>query len=216
MTPEGLPEATPKANELDTVQVMFESDIQALMVQIEQLKAVWSSASRDNAGLQGMATQWEPIAEECRNLIKQADHLYKLMSHRTQEKTSEPNGQGQNGRGAFNRFLKDLDESRKILVEQLKAVRYFHKQARWLQERFPDAVFQDVEGLVKLVSMEEIAANDYSLTPGRYVGVTPEEEDENFDFEEALRDIHIELTGLNQESQELAAIIARNFEELGV
>jgi type I restriction enzyme M protein len=73
-----------------------------------------------------------------------------------------------------------------------------------------------VEGLVKLVSIEEIERNDWSLTPGRYVGVAPEEEDEDFDFEEALREIHVELADLNTEAQALAARIAKNFEELGI
>ena len=62
----------------------------------------------------------------------------------------------------------------------------------------------------------EIEAHDWSLTPGRYVGVAPEEVDEDFNFEEALRSIHIDLKGLNEEAVELAAWIARNFEELGV
>jgi len=61
----------------------------------------------------------------------------------------------------------------------------------------------------------EIEANDWSLTPGRYVGVAPEEEDEDFDFEEALRDIHVELEDLNAEAVQLAAgqKILRLFEE---
>ena len=46
----------------------------------------------------------------------------------------------------------------------------------------PGAELRDVEGLVKLVDRAEIEANDWSLTPGRYVGVAPEEEDEDFDF----------------------------------
>jgi type I restriction enzyme M protein len=69
---------------------------------------------------------------------------------------------------------------------------------------------------VKRVSRAEIAAHDQSLTPGRYVGMAPEEMDEDFDFEEALRSIHIDLKGLNEEAAELAARIAQNFEELGV
>jgi len=95
-------------------------------------------------------------------------------------------------------------------------VRYFYKQAHWLQERFPDAQLCDVEGLVKLVDKEEIEANDWSLTPGRYVGVAPEVEDDDFDFEETLRDIHIELKDLNEEAVVLATQIQKNFEELGV
>jgi len=51
----------------------------------------------------------------------------------------------------------------------------------------------------------EIEATDWSLTPGRYVGVAPPEEDEDFDFEQALHDIHIELVDLNKEVAELAA-----------
>jgi type I restriction enzyme M protein len=95
-------------------------------------------------------------------------------------------------------------------------VRYFWKQAAWITERFPEARLRDVEGLVKLASIEEIAANDWSLTPGRYVGVAPEEEDESFDFEEALREIHVELEDLNAEAARLAAVIKKNFEELGI
>ena len=68
---------------------------------------------------------------------------------------------------------------------------------------------------MKRVSRAEVEAHDRSLTPGRYVGVAPEEEDEGFDFEEALRSIHIDLKALNEETAALAARIARNFEELG-
>jgi len=72
-----------------------------------------------------------------------------------------------------------------------------------------------VEGLVKIVDFAELEANDWALTPGRYVGVAPEEEDEDFDFEEVLRDIHLELEGLNDEAVALARTIKANFEELG-
>ena len=57
---------------------------------------------------------------------------------------------------------------------------------------------------MKLVARSEIEAHDWSLTPGRYVGVAPEDEDEDFDFEEALRSIHIDLQDLNEEATELA------------
>ena len=70
-------------------------------------------------------------------------------------------------------------------------------------------------GLVKLVDRKEIEAADWSLTPGRYVGVAPAEEDEDFDFEQTLRDIHTELADLNKEAAELAAKIQENFEDHG-
>jgi type I restriction enzyme M protein len=91
----------------------------------------------------------------------------------------------------------------------------FHRQVVWLQERFPKAELEAVLGLVKLVDRQEIAAADWSLTPGRYVGVAPLEENEDFDFEATLRDIHTELADLNKEAVELAIKIQANFEALG-
>ena len=56
----------------------------------------------------------------------------------------------------------------------------------------------------------------FQVTPGRFVGVAPPEEDDGFDFEEALREIHIELKGLNDEAVDLASKIQANLEELSV
>ena len=100
--------------------------------------------------------------------------------------------------------------------EQLKAAAYLHRQVVWLQDRFPEAKMQDVLGLCKVVTRADIEAADWSLTPGRFVGVAPAEVDADFDFEQTLRDIHLELADLNRESVELAVKIQTNFEELGV
>jgi len=70
--------------------------------------------------------------------------------------------------------------------------------------------------MVKLVDPPDIEANDWSLTPGRYVGVAPQEEDEDFDFAEALREIHVELEALKKDAQVLAETIARNFQGLSI
>ena len=67
-----------------------------------------------------------------------------------------------------------------------------------------------------MVNRTEIEAHDWSLTPGRFVGVAPEEEDEDFDFGEVMRSIHVDLQELNDEAAILAAQIARNFEGLRV
>jgi type I restriction enzyme M protein len=113
------------------------------------------------------------------------------------------------------RARKALEAVRAEAVEALRRARYFVRQADWLLERFPEARLRDVEGLVKLVDRAAIAGHEWILTPGLYVGVAPEEQDEDFDFEEELRSLHIDLKGLNEEAVELAARIARNFEELG-
>jgi type I restriction enzyme M protein len=109
---------------------------------------------------------------------------------------------------------KAADAARHIAVEHLRQVRYFQRQAAWLIERFPEAQFVAVSGLCRIVPRDEIKTADWSLTPSRYVGVAPPEVDKDFDFEQAMRDIHIELADLNQEATKLAAKIQENFEEL--
>ena len=85
--------------------------------------------------------------------------------------------------------------------------------ADWLEERFPDGKYRKVEGLVKAVTREEIAANDWSLTPGRYVGVA-ETDDNDEDFAEKFASLHEELRKLNAEAATLAKKIDANFKEL--
>ena len=85
--------------------------------------------------------------------------------------------------------------------------------ADWLEERFPDGKYRNVEGLVKAVTREEIAANDWSLTPGRYVGVA-ETDDNDEDFTEKFASLHEELRKLNAEAATLAKKIDANFKEL--
>jgi len=159
-----------------------------------------------------------PLAEKSRDLIKQSDLLFKLIGRviETCEKECNAKESDEWVNRDISRARKAADEARALAVEQLKQARYFWKQAHWLTERFPEAQLRDVEGLVKLVDRAEIEANDWSLTPGRYVGVAPEAEDEDFDFEETLREIHVELEDLNAEAVTLAAAIKRNFEELGI
>jgi type I restriction enzyme M protein len=163
---------------------------------------------------------FDPHADALRGLVKQVDLLYKLAARVADALPPLPPGEGRGEGAAFDRratgrLIKQLDEQRKAAVEQLKLAVHFHRQVAWLHDRFPDAELVDVPGLVKLVSRAEIEAADWSLTPGRYVGVAPTEEDEDFDFEQTLRDIHTELADLNREAAELAARIQGNFEELG-
>ncbi|MCB9293164.1 MAG: SAM-dependent DNA methyltransferase [Lewinellaceae bacterium] len=69
--------------------------------------------------------------------------------------------------------------------------------------------------LCKVVYREDIAANDYSLTPGGYVGVASQI-DEDFDYEERATEIKVELQGLNEEAAALAQQIQDNLNELGL
>lgn len=98
------------------------------------------------------------------------------------------------------------------VLDALKQAAYFIHQVHWLHSRFPHGLLEDVPGLCQALTIEEIAANDYSLTPGRYVGVAAAAAEDEDDFAEKLRDIHDELTELNDKAVELAGRIAANLE----
>jgi len=204
--------------QMDGGEKTFAGDVEAFRKAIDGEQANWKEQNTANGSLKKAVERLAPLAETSRDLIKQADHLHKLAC-RLIDICENECGARESDRWVSRDIVRErkaADEARKAAVEQLKLVRYFHKHAAWLIERFPEGKLRDVAGLVKLVSKEEVEANDWSLTPGRYVGVIPEEVDEDFDFEEALREIHVELEDLNTEAASLAATIKKNFEELGV
>jgi type I restriction enzyme M protein len=162
-------------------------------------------------------TAFNRSAEAIRGLIRQVDLLYKLAARAADVAAAIAKDErlvAVYDRRGTGRRVKQLEEERKSAVEQLRAAAYFYRQVTWLQERFPDAKLQPVQGLVKVVTRAEIEAEDWSLTPGRYVGFAPPEEDEDFDFEQVLRDIQTELADLNLEAAELAKTIQTNFSQL--
>ena len=204
--------------DLDEAISAFHGGVETFRKALAGQEEAWKMQKVNNGELKKAVQRLTPLVECSRDLVKMTDLLYKLASLLIETCEHECDAKSSDvwvGR-EINRTRKNADEARRLAVEQLKQVRYFWRQARWLTERFPEAGLRDVEGLVKLVDRAEIEANDWSLTPGRYVGVAPEEEDEDFDFEEALREIHMELEELNAEAVTLAEMIKKNFEELGV
>ena len=203
--------------ELTGAHSTLTADIEAFGKEAAAQATAWQDAGRDNAGLNAARVGLHPLADRCRDLTKQIDLAVKLAGRVIDIAVKELDARNSDAwdNGEVNKARKALEAARADAVEALRLVRYFVRQADWLQERFPEAKLRDVEGLVKLVDRAMIKAHDWSLTPGRYVGVAPEEADEDFDFEETLRAIHIDLKGLNEEAAELAARIAKNFEELG-
>lgn len=197
----------------------YEVDRKKLLVSLgDFVKKFTKALPAKNDAQHKARNAYEPIAEAIRGLIKQVDLLYKLaarIADLSAELSADEVIAEAYDRRAAGKLVKQLDEERKAAVEQLKHTVYFQRQVVWLQDHFPKAELQAVPGLVKLVDRKEIEAADWSLTPGRYVGVAPSEEAEDFDFEQTLQDIHAELADLNKEAVELAAKIQENFEELG-
>ncbi len=193
--------------ELESALSAFKQDVRAFEKSIFLEQKAWKGQETSNGALKKAVERLAPLAETSRDLVKQTDLIYKLACRLIETCENECDARDSDAWASRDivRARKAADEARAMAVEQLKQVRYFWKQAHWLTERFPEAKLRDVEGLVKLVNRAELEANDWSLTPGRYVGVAPEEVDEDFDFEEALREIHVELEDLNAEAVQLAA-----------
>ena len=205
--------------ELCEAATLYETDAKKLLDSLSTFGQKYGTGlAADNDGQHDGRKAFDPHAEAIRGLVKQVDLLYKLSARVADlgaELAVDEVISAVHDHRATGRLVKRLDEARKGAVEQMKDAVYFHRQVAWLQDRFPNAELQAVPGLVKVVDRAEIEAADWSLTPGRYVGVAPPEEDEDFDFEQTLRDIHTELTDLNKEAAALAAKIQENFEELG-
>ena len=207
--------------ELTFSQATLTADIEGFASEVAAWADDWeqsgNGATRDNATLHAEREGLHDMAERCRDLTKQIDLAAKLASRTINIAVRELDARESDhwANTDINTAGRALEDTRAVGVEALRRARYLVLQADWLQERFPKAELRDVEGLVKLVARTEIEEHDWSLTPGRHVGVAPEDEDEAFDFEEALRLIHTDLLGLNEEASQLAARVARNFEKLG-
>ena len=83
-----------------------------------------------------------------------------------------------------------------------------------MSEHFPDGEYADVPGLCKVATVDEIAAQGYSLNPGRYVGIAAREGMDDFDFKQRMEELHETLELLNAEAHELETRIAENMRQL--
>ena len=93
----------------------------------------------------------------------------------------------------------------------MKNAESFFGHIHWLQERFPEAQYEDVTGLCKLASLEEVKEQDYSLNPGRYVGVVIEEDGKTEEeFIEEIMTVNDELNRLLDSSITLQRTISHN------
>lgn len=95
----------------------------------------------------------------------------------------------------------------------MKNAEIFYQHIHWLQERFPKAAYEDVTGLCKLASPAEVEEQEYSLNPGRYVGVVIEEDGKTEEeFVEEVLTLDEEIKALNSEAKKLEAAISKNIE----
>ena len=81
-------------------------------------------------------------------------------------------------------------------------------------EHFQDGTLEEVKGYSAIADLEEIAKQDYILTPGRYVGIE-EQEDDGEPFEEKMTRLTAELSEMFAKSRELEEEIRKKLSAIG-
>lgn len=109
---------------------------------------------------------------------------------------------------------KQRETAMSAVVDSINSAITLISDRRWLIDKFGiEGNYQDVLGLCKIATIDEIAEKNYSLTPGAYVGVA-EVEDDGVDFKTRMNEIHSELAQLNAEANTLMREILKSWEEL--
>ena len=153
---------------------------------------------------------FDPFFASLHEGLKQLDKIV-----RQHEKQRAELAQADGKRGATDRKTKTLKAALEELHKDVNDAEVFYKHIHWLQERFPRAEYEDVTGLCKLADIKLLKEQEYSLNPGRYVGVVIEEDGKT--EEEFIADIDAlsrQLDLLNREARQLEGIISSNVRSL--
>lgn len=212
-------------------------DIQAFQTRVEEARTTWNNCQETCANLLKDWTAYRASSQDqtlesnadqhaCLQHLAEFESRFKdsqrlvTESYKQTQRTQEAAEKGLAARRsagwdgpALRKAMEAWNAAREEAVETLREALYFAHQAALLQERFPEALYADVLGLCKVVTLAEIDAKDASLTPGRYVGYRLDTDD-NGDFAERMSIIRAEVDSLSHEASELTSKILENFKEL--
>jgi len=100
-------------------------------------------------------------------------------------------------------------KNRELTDEDIQKISSTYHQWRTI-----DGSYQDIKGFCKAAKIDEITANGFVLTPGRYVGNEAVEEDDEA-FEEKMQRLTAELNQQFVESRQLEERIKKNLNSIG-
>ena len=185
-----LPDFTPVLKEIEKRQGAYIKYQEALDV---------TDVEKANKAQRKITESIAPLFMHLREVLKETD---KAVRHIEKDLTRDKD-------------LKILKAELEQLHAEAKETEYFFTHVSWLQERFSEAKYEDVTGLCKLAGLDEVKEQEYSLNPGRYVGVVIEEDGKSEDefFVEMLA-LNTELEILNVEAHKLEKVIGKNIRSL--
>lgn len=168
------------------------------------------TVDKKNAAQRTLCATFDPFFTALHGNLKQIDKAV-----RRHEKTLAEAARNAGKRQSADRAMRQLKAALDELHKEVKNAEGSFDHVRWLQERFPEAKYEDVTGLCKLASLEEVKEQDYSLNPGRYVGVVIEEDGKT--EEEFIADLvsfQDQLNALTEQSAYLEKTIAVNISKV--
>ena len=169
------------------------------------------SVDAKNKDQHQLSEAFDPFFVALHEGLKQLDKTV-----RQHEKQQAEQAKQDGKRGLIDRKTKALKTALEELHHEVKHAEKFYQDIHWLQERFPKAEYEDVTGLCKLASPAEIEEQEYSLNPGRYVGVVIEEDGKTQEeFVEELLAANQDLALLTKEARQLDTLVSRNILQLG-
>ncbi len=180
--------------------------LQTHYAQYRKEQAVVAEIDKKNQVQHQLRAAFDPFFTALHEGLKRLDKTV-----RQHEKQQVEQAQADGKRGTTDRKTKTLKTALEELHQDVKNAETYFQHIHWLQERFPNARYEDVTGLCKLATPEEVKEQDYSLNAGRYVGVVIEEDGKTEEeFIEELLAMNDELSDLHKAAQMLESTIARN------
>jgi type I restriction enzyme M protein len=182
------------------------SKFQIRYEQYRQKYADEEAVDQKNKAQHQMREVFDPLFVALHDGLKQLDKTV-----RQHEKHQAEQAQADGKRAGFDRKTNALKTALGELHGDVKDAEMFFKHIRWLQERFPKAEYEDVIGLCKLATPAELKEQEYSLNPGRYVGVVIEEDgktEEEFMLEILSLKDQVELLG--KSARDLETVVSNN------
>jgi type I restriction enzyme M protein len=165
-----------------------------------------SMVEKKNTAQQKLRETFDPFFTALHDGLKQID-----KSVRHHEKTLAEKAEAAGKRRASDRATKQLKNALEALHAEVKNAENSFAHIHWLQERFPEAKYEDVTGLCKLADLDEVKEQDYSLNPGRYVGVVIEEDGKTEEeFIADLLELDSELMAAANQAEGLESLIHKN------
>lgn len=165
--------------------------------------------------LEKYKTQAESLNHDLYDLEITMNELKEKLEQLDFAEKSSPANQ-KNQKNQKNQSSRQLEAAEKQYKDLHDKQLYYEVQIQWLTERFPNGVYEDVTGLCKAATLAEVEEQDWSLNPGRYVGVVIEEDGlTEEEFLEEMKERHLKLNSLNIKARGFENLIEQNLKLMG-